>query len=68
VKTQVLGTPSHEAAKWREDMSRPSEEDRWQRSRDLANSGVPRLRAQALGTPSREGARSEKKIAVGSGS
>jgi hypothetical protein len=36
--------------KWREDCSRPSEEDRWQRSRDLANSGVRRVRAQVLGT------------------
>jgi hypothetical protein len=40
--------------------SRPSEEDRWQRSRDLANSGVRRVRAQALGTPSHEDASSEK--------
>jgi hypothetical protein len=29
-----------EVTKWREIWSRPSEEDRWQRSRDLANSGV----------------------------
>jgi hypothetical protein len=60
VKSQVLGTPSHEAAKWREARSRPSEEDRLQRSRDLANSGVRRVRAQTLGTASHEGARSEK--------
>jgi hypothetical protein len=40
--------------------SHPSEEDRWQRSRDLANSEVRRVRAQALGTPSREDARSEE--------
>jgi hypothetical protein len=40
--------------------SRPSEEDRWQRSRDLANSEVRRVRAQTLGTPSREDARSEE--------
>jgi hypothetical protein len=39
----------------------PSEKEKWQRSRDLANSGVRRVTAQALGTPSREGARSEKK-------
>jgi hypothetical protein len=41
--------------------SHPSEEDRWQRSRDLANSGVRRVSAQVLGTPSHEDARSEKK-------
>jgi hypothetical protein len=41
--------------------SRPSEEDRWQRSKDLANSEVRRVRAQTLGAPSREDARSEKK-------
>jgi hypothetical protein len=32
LKTQVLGVLSHEAAKWREDRSHPSKEDRWQRS------------------------------------
>jgi hypothetical protein len=37
--------------------SRPSEEDRWQRSRDLANSGVRRVKAQVLGTPSHEAAK-----------
>jgi hypothetical protein len=35
-------------------VSRPSEEDRWQRSRDLANSGVRRVKAQVLGVQSRE--------------
>jgi hypothetical protein len=39
---------------WREDRSRPSVEDRWQRSRDLVNSGVRRTKAQALGVPSHE--------------
>jgi hypothetical protein len=41
-------------ANWREDRSHPSVEDRWQRSRDLANSGVCRTKAQALGVPSHE--------------
>jgi hypothetical protein len=36
------------------DQDRPSEEDRWQRSRDLANSEVRKVRAQELGAPSRE--------------
>jgi hypothetical protein len=41
-------------AKSREDQNRLSEEDRWQRSRDLANSEVRKVRAQELGAPSRE--------------
>jgi hypothetical protein len=41
--------------------SHPSEEDKWQRSKDLANSEVHRVRAQTLGAPSHEDARSEKK-------
>jgi hypothetical protein len=57
-----------EAMKWREDLSRPSEEDRCQRSSDLANSEVCRFRAQVLGIQSHEDARGEKVIAVGSGS
>jgi hypothetical protein len=40
--------------KSRENHSRPSEEDRWQRSRDLANSKVRKVRTQRLGAPSRE--------------
>jgi hypothetical protein len=48
-----------EAAKWREAVSRPSKEDRWKRSRDLANSGVRRVRAQVLGIQSHEVASSE---------
>jgi hypothetical protein len=47
-----VGAPSRE---WRgEDQDHPSEEDRWQRSRDLANSEVRKVRAQRLGAPSRE--------------
>jgi hypothetical protein len=38
----------------RENHSRPSEEDMWQRSRDLVNSEVLMVRAQELGAPSRE--------------
>jgi hypothetical protein len=45
-------------AKSREDQDRPSEEDRWQRSRDLANSEVRKVRAQRLGAPSHEVAKS----------
>jgi hypothetical protein len=41
-------------AKSREDQNHLSEEDRWQRSRDLANSEVRKVRAQELGAPSRE--------------
>jgi hypothetical protein len=41
--------------------SHPSEEDRWQRSEDLVNSEVHRVRDQTLGAPSREDVRSEKK-------
>jgi hypothetical protein len=62
VNAQLFGVKSHETrghkeAKWREAVSRTSEEDRCQRSRDLTNSGVRRLRAQTLGIPSREAAR-----------
>jgi hypothetical protein len=42
------------------------EEDACQRSRDLANLEVRRVKAQTFGTPSREGARSEKRTTVGS--
>jgi hypothetical protein len=41
-------------AKSREDQNHLSEEDRWQRSRDLVNSEVRKVRAQELGAPSRE--------------
>jgi hypothetical protein len=41
-------------AKSRENRSSPSEEDRWQRSRDLSNSEVRKVRAQRLGAPSLE--------------
>jgi hypothetical protein len=39
-------------AKSREDQNRSSAKDRWQRSRDLANSEVRKVRAQELGAPS----------------
>jgi hypothetical protein len=59
VNAQVFGVKSHETRghkeeKWREAVSRTSEEDRCHRSRDLVKSGVRRLRAQTLGIPSRE--------------
>jgi hypothetical protein len=50
----MLDAPSREVAKPREDQDRPSEEDKWQRSRDLANSEVHKVRAQRLVAPSRE--------------
>jgi hypothetical protein len=36
------------------DPSRPSEEDRWQRSRELVNSEVREMGVQKLDDPSRE--------------
>jgi hypothetical protein len=65
-------------AKSRENHSHPSEEDRWQQSRSrrsaeeiqdsgLANSEVRRVRAQELGAPSREVAKSRgAETAIGS--
>jgi hypothetical protein len=63
-------------AKSRENRSRPSEEDRWQQSRrsaeeiqdsGLANSEVRKVRAQELGAPSREVAKSRgAKTTIGS--
>jgi hypothetical protein len=41
--------------------SHPSKEERWQISKDLANSEVRRVRTQTLGAPSHEDVRSEKK-------
>jgi hypothetical protein len=41
-------------AKSQEDRDRPFEEDKWQRSRDLVNSEVRKVRAQELGAPSHE--------------
>jgi hypothetical protein len=38
----------------RENRSHPSKEDRWQRSRDLTNLEVRKVRAQELGAPSHE--------------
>ena len=52
----------------REDQSRPSEEERLQRSRDLVNTEVRRVSDQAFGTPSRETQGTRKKVAVGSSS
>jgi hypothetical protein len=60
----VLKVARREETKWRSGertRSHPSEEDRWQRSRGLANSGVHRVRAQVLGTQSHGAMRSEKK-------
>jgi hypothetical protein len=45
--------------KSRENHSRPSKEDRRQRSRDIVNSKVHRVRAQELGAPSHEIVRSQ---------
>jgi hypothetical protein len=41
-------------AKSREDQNHLSEEDRWQRLRDLTNSEVRKVKAQELGAPSHE--------------
>jgi len=60
LRAQALGTPSHEAAKWREARSRPYEKDRWKISKDLVNSEVRWVRTQTLGIQSREDARREK--------
>jgi hypothetical protein len=38
----------------KKDPSRPSEEDRWQRSRELVNSEVREVGVQKLDAPSRE--------------
>jgi hypothetical protein len=59
----VLKVARREDAKRRsgeEVVSHPFEKDRCQRSRDLANLGARRVRAQVLGTTSHEDARSEK--------
>jgi hypothetical protein len=49
-----VGCSKLQMAKPREDQSHPSEEDRWQRSRDLVNSKVRRVRVQEFDSPSRE--------------
>jgi hypothetical protein len=54
-------------AKWREDLSRPSGEDRWQRSRDLANSGVRRVKAQVLVFKVARREYAKREVARGSG-
>jgi hypothetical protein len=46
------GLRRHEVTKWRSGErigSHPSEKDRWQRSRDLANSGVRRSESPSIG-------------------
>ena len=53
-KSPKVGCSKSRVAKPREDLSRPSEEDRWRRSRDLTNSEVRKVRAQRLGAPGRE--------------
>jgi hypothetical protein len=65
VNTQVFGVKSHEmrgheAVKWQEDLERPSEKERWRRSKYLANSGAHRVRAQVVNIQSHEDARREK--------
>jgi hypothetical protein len=53
-KSPKVGCSKSRVAKPREDQDHPSEEDKWQRSRDLVNSEVRKVRAQRLGAPSRE--------------
>ena len=53
-RSPKVGCSKSRLAKPREDQSRPSEEDRWQRSRDLVNSEVRRVRTQELGALNRE--------------
>jgi hypothetical protein len=53
-KVREGSSSTSRVAKLRENRSHPSEEDRWQRSRDLANSEVHKVRAQKLGAPSHE--------------
>jgi hypothetical protein len=48
------GPSTSRVVKSREDRDRPFKEDRWQRSRDLTNLEVRKVRAQELGAPSRE--------------
>jgi hypothetical protein len=43
-RSPKVGCSKSRVVKPREDQSRPSEEDRWQRSRDLVNSEVHRVR------------------------
>jgi hypothetical protein len=53
-KSPKVGCSNSGVAKPREDQDRPSKEDRWQRSRDLVNSEIRKVRAQRLDPPSRE--------------
>lgn len=54
VRARSLDVLSREAAKWREAVSHPSGEDRWQKSRDLVNSGARKVNAQVFGVKSHE--------------
>jgi hypothetical protein len=55
------GSPStSRVVKSRENRSHPSEEDRWQRSMDLVNLEVRKVRAQRLGALSHEKKNSEE--------
>jgi hypothetical protein len=62
-RSQKVGCSKSQVAKPREDQSRPSEEDRWQRSRDLVSSEVHWVGVQNLDAPSREW-RSHERIRV----
>jgi hypothetical protein len=53
-RSPKVGRSKSRVAKLREDQSRPSEEDRWQRSRDLVSSEVRGVEVQKLDAPSRE--------------
>jgi hypothetical protein len=53
-RSPKVGCSKSRMAKPREDQSRPSEEDRWQRSRELVNSEVREVGVQKLDAPSRE--------------
>jgi hypothetical protein len=48
-KSPKFGCSKSRVVKPREDPSHPSEEDRWERLRDLVNSGVCRVNAQVVG-------------------
>ena len=53
-KSPKVGCSKSRVAKPRENQDHPFEEEKWQRSRDLVNSEVHKVRAQRLGAPSRE--------------
>jgi hypothetical protein len=54
IRVQRRKSLTSRVEKLREDQDHPFEEDRWQRSRDLINSKVRKVRAQELGAPSHE--------------